>query len=156
MASFNILLGEDNPVDVLVIASALDGCPVMMAIHHAWDGEQASDYLHKRREHAAAPTPDLIILDIDMPKKSGIQLLKEIKGDPLLRPIPTIILTASEDSADIDACHLHQADAFFSKPVQLQAFSGVVATIAELWLVQAQLSSEDLNVAPVSKRAVSH
>jgi CheY-like chemotaxis protein len=113
MASFNILLGEDNPVDVLVIASALDGCPVMMAIHHAWDGEQASDYLHKRREHAAAPTPDLIILDIDMPKKSG-------------------------------------------KPVQLQAFSGVVATIAELWLVQAQLSSEDLNVAPVSKRAVSH
>lgn len=132
MAGFNILLAEDNLLDALIITSALDTYPVLLRIQRVWDGEQASDHLRKHGEHKEAPPPDAIILDLEMRKKSGGKVLKEIKAASALQVIATIILTRSEESEDIDICFPHQVNAFSSKLVELQALSRLVAAIAEI------------------------
>jgi two-component system response regulator len=134
-----ILLVEDNPVDVLVTEEALQGQEENFRLTVVQDGKDALDYLYRRGEYGNAPRPNLILLDLNIPKKDGREILEEIKGEPSLWDIPVIVLTTSESEADIaKSYHLH-ANCFVTKPAHFDEYLRVVRSIVSFWLVTAKL-----------------
>ena len=134
-----ILLIEDNPGDARLTREALKDGKVKNNLHIVYDGVEATDFLFKRNEYQNAPRPDLIILDLNLPKKNGQEVLAEIKADDSLKSIPVIILTISKADEDIiKSYHLH-ANCFLIKPIDLNKFFEVVKSIEDFWLTLVKL-----------------
>jgi chemotaxis family two-component system response regulator Rcp1 len=134
-----ILLVEDNAGDYRLTQEALREGKVYNNLHWAKDGVEALDFLHRRGSHGKAPRPDLILLDLNLPKKDGREVLSEIKTDDGLKTIPVVILTTSQAEEDIvRSYHLH-ANCYVTKPVDLEKFIVVVQSIDRFWLTIATL-----------------
>jgi two-component system, chemotaxis family, response regulator Rcp1 len=139
--SIEILLVEDNPGDVRLTREALREGKVRNNLHVAQDGVEALRFLRREGEHADAVRPDLILLDLNLPKKDGRQVLEEIKNDPELRTIPVVVLTSSQAEQDICRAYDLYANAYVTKPVNLDQFITVVRSIESFWLTIVKLPS---------------
>jgi CheY-like chemotaxis protein len=128
-----ILLVEDNLGDVRLTKEALRESKVSTRMHVVLDGVQALAFLRREGDYAGMPRPDLILLDLNLPKKSGREVLAEIKGDEYLRRIPVVILTTSQAEQDIIETYNLHANAYVNKPVDLDQFIKVVKSIEDFW-----------------------
>jgi CheY-like chemotaxis protein len=135
-----ILLVEDNVGDVRLTQEALRDAKVHNNLWVVTDGVSALDFLRRQGPHAEAVRPDLILLDLNLPRKSGQEVLKEIKDDPQLQHIPVVILTTSQAESDILGSYRLRANAFVTKPVELEQFLTVVRSIEQFWLEIVRLS----------------
>lgn len=129
-----VLLVEDNPGDVRLTREALRDAKVRNNLHVAWDGVEALEFLRRTGRHASAPRPDVILLDLNLPKKNGREVLDEIKRDDALRPIPVVILTTSQAEQDVLDSYRLRANAYVTKPVGLEQFLTVLQSIERFWL----------------------
>ena len=134
-----ILLVEDNPGDVRLTREALRENKVNNNLHVAVDGAEALDFLFRRGKYVDALHPDLVLLDLNLPKKNGREVLAEVKADPLLRRIPVVILTTSDAEQDILASYDLHANCYITKPVDLDRFIEVVKSIEGFWLCVVKL-----------------
>lgn len=139
-APIEILLVEDSPADVRLTREALKDARVSNNIRVAMDGVDALDFLYARGKHAGAPAPDLILLDLNLPRKNGLEVLQEIKQDEQLRRIPVVVLTTSHADQDILRSYELNANAYVSKPVDLEQFLEVVKSIEGFWLQVVKLT----------------
>lgn len=137
----DILLVEDNLGDARLAKEALKDSKVKNRLFIVNDGVAATDFLFKKNEFADAPTPDLILLDLNLPKKDGRQVLAEIKEADKLRRIPVVILTISKAEEDILRVYDLHANCFITKPLDLDKFMDVVRTIEDFWLTIVKLPS---------------
>jgi len=142
--SIEVLLVEDSPGDVRLTQVALHEANRRINLHVASDGVEAVAFLHRKEAFAEAPRPDLILLDLNLPRMDGREVLAHIKADADLKTIPTLILTTSVAEADIVKSYQLQANCYLSKPVQLEAFEGLVKSINDFWLTKAELPTEQL------------
>ncbi|HUY27797.1 MAG TPA: response regulator [Candidatus Binataceae bacterium] len=138
----NILLVEDNPGDVRLTIEVLRDGKFRNQLSVAVDGIEAMNYLRRREGHAAAKRPDLVLLDLNLPRKDGRQVLAEIKADPDLRRIPVVVLTTSSAPVDVIQSYNLQANCYITKPVDLTQFVRVVRHIQDFWLTIVKLPSE--------------
>ena len=129
----NILIVDDNEDDVEFTLAALQGTKLANSIDVVSDGIQALAFLRKEEPYTEAKTPSLIFLDLNMPRKNGLEVLAEMKADPVLRQIPVVILTTSEAEEDIVKSYELYANCFVSKPVNLTELAKVVRTIDDFW-----------------------
>ncbi len=134
-----ILLVEDNPGDVRLTIEALKSNEVSSRVTVAEDGSKAIRYLHREENGKDAPRPDLVLLDLNLPKRNGHEVLKEIKEDPDLMRIPVIILTSSEARTDIVESYSHHANCYITKPADLSQFLEVVKSVEHFWSRVAKL-----------------
>src|SRR6202045_2737290 len=137
-----ILLVEDSPGDVRLTREAFKDAKVHINLHVASDGAEAMDFLNREGQHANAPRPDLILLDLNLPKKDGREVLEEIKESSALKSIPVVILTTSASDADILRSYKLHANCYITKPVGLDGFLEVVKSIDSFWLSVVKLPSE--------------
>jgi len=135
-----ILLVEDNPGDARLTREALRDAKVRNNLHVVPDGVEALAFLHRQGKHAAVPKPDLILLDLNLPKKDGREVLEEIKQNDDFRHIPIVILTTSQAEKDIIESYRLRANAFVTKPVDLEQFLKVVRSIEHFWLEIVKLA----------------
>jgi chemotaxis family two-component system response regulator Rcp1 len=135
-----ILLVEDNPGDARLTREALRDARVRNNLHVAPDGVEALAFLRRQGKHAGVPKPDLILLDLNLPKKDGREVLQDIKQDDQLRHIPVVILTTSQAERDIAESYRLRANAYVTKPVDLEQFLKVVQSIEHFWLEIVKLS----------------
>lgn len=133
-----ILLIEDNPGDVRLFREAIKECTTPCSIRVAWDGEEAKNMLFVHRGGSDSP-PDLIVLDLNLPKVTGDQVLLSIKADTELRSIPVLILSGSSDRADIRRCYDNQASCYLVKPADLGDYMRLVQAWGNFWMSQASL-----------------
>ena len=133
MKSVEILMAEDSPSDAELAKEALKNGMLDVNMNVVTDGEEAINYLFRRGEYKNAARPDLILLDINMPKKSGLEVLALIKQDEDLKRIPVVILTTSEDERDIAKSYEHYASCFITKPVNFQSFQEIVGQLKSFW-----------------------
>ena len=129
-----ILLVEDNPGDARLTREALSEGKVHNNLHHARDGVEAVAFLRREGAFANAPTPDIILLDLNLPKKDGREVLSDLKADPRLRCIPVVVLTTSEAEQDILRSYELHANCYITKPVDLEKFIAIVRGIEDFWL----------------------
>lgn len=129
----NMLLVEDNPTDQLMTREALEHVKVPLNIHVVEDGVQTMAFLRRTGKYAPVPRPDLVLLDLNLPKKDGREVLAEMKQDPDLKLIPVIILTTSKAEEDITHAYRHQANCFITKPVGFANFNEVMRAIEKFW-----------------------
>ncbi|MCL4503404.1 MAG: response regulator [Deltaproteobacteria bacterium] len=134
-----ILMVEDNPGDVRLTVEALKEGKVRNILHTVEDGEEALKFLRRNESYAKAPRPDLILLDLNLPKMNGREVLAEIKEDPDLRRIPVVILTVSKAEQDILKTYDLHANCYITKPVDLEQFLTVVRSIENFWLTVVKL-----------------
>jgi chemotaxis family two-component system response regulator Rcp1 len=134
-----ILMVEDNPGDVRLTIEALKEGKVRNNLHTVEDGEEALAYLRRQGQYAKAPRPDLVLLDLNLPKKNGREVLEEIKTDPELKRIPVVILTVSEAEQDVLKSYNLHANCYITKPVDLERFIEVVKSIEGFWLTVVML-----------------
>jgi CheY-like chemotaxis protein len=127
--SLNVLVVDDDDADTLMIEEALESAVVPPLVHRVADGSQALDYLFRNGEHVGAQRPDLVLLDLNMPRVSGHEVLVKVKDDPSLKTIPVVILTTSNADRDILSSYRHHANAFVTKPMDLDSFEAVVRVI---------------------------
>jgi len=137
-----ILLVEDSPGDVRLTREALRDAKVQNTLHVVSDGMEAASFLWRQGKHVNAPRPDLILLDLNLPKKGGREILEEIKLDPSLKSIPVVILTTSAAEQDILRSYQLHANCYITKPVDLDQFLRVVKTIDNFWLAIVKLPSD--------------
>ena len=135
----DVLLVEDSPGDVRLTREAFRNVNMSVHLHVAIDGVDAMAFLRREGAHANAPRPDFILLDLNLPKMDGREVLAHIKENHDLKTIPTIILTASDAEADILKSYQLQANCYLSKPVQLDEFEAIVKSINHFWLTVAKL-----------------
>ena len=135
----DILLVEDNPGDVRLTMEALKDAKMINRLHVVENGVDALDFLYQRGAYQQAPRPDLILLDLNLPKKNGREVLAEIKGDESLKTIPVVILTTSKAEEDILKAYDLNANCYISKPVDFLQFTNVVRTIETFWLTIVML-----------------
>ncbi|MBN2352174.1 MAG: response regulator [Spirochaetales bacterium] len=129
-----ILLVEDNPGDARLAREALKDSKLINNLSHVADGEEAMDFLRREGKYADAPRPDLILLDLNLPKKDGREVLAEIKIDENLKRIPVVILTVSSAEEDIFRTYNLHANCYITKPIDLNQFMKVVHSIEDFWL----------------------
>lgn len=139
-APIEVLLVEDSPADVRLTQEALKEAKVRNNVHVAVDGVDAMDFLHQRGKHVNAPYPDLILLDLNLPRKDGREVLEDIKSHERLRRIPVVILTTSQSEQDILESYQLSANAYVTKPVDLEQFLDVVKSIEGFWLEVVKLT----------------
>ena len=128
-----ILLVEDNPGDVVLTKEAFAEAKISNNITVAKDGEEALDYLFKRNGYENATTPDLILLDLNMPKKDGREVLAEIKADENLKRVPVVILTSSQSEQDVAKTYDLHANCYVLKPIDLTKFANIVSAVENFW-----------------------
>jgi len=138
----DILLVEDNPGDVRLTREALREGKIRNNLHVARDGVEALAFLRREGAHANAPRPDVVLLDLNLPRKSGREVLSEVKQDPALRKIPVVILTSSEAEEDILRAYDLHANCYITKPVDLDQFIKVVKSIEDFWFTVVKLPPE--------------
>jgi CheY-like chemotaxis protein len=141
-----ILLVEDNPGDVLLTKEALQDGKVINAIHWAKDGDEALAFLTRQAPFNDAPHPDVIFLDLNLPRKSGHEVLSFVKSDQRLKRIPVVILTSSKAESDVLRSYEQYANCYITKPVDLEKFMSVIHAIDYFWLKVVRLPSEDDDV----------
>lgn len=137
-----ILLVEDNAGDVRLTREAFKDAKVHLDLHVVCDGVEAMDFLHRREPYTGCPRPDLILLDLNLPRKDGREVLMEIKTDPCLKTIPVVVLTTSGSEEDIERSYELYANCYISKPVDLEGFLSVVRSIDDFWLSAVKLPRE--------------
>ena len=137
--SIEILLVEDNPGDVRLTKEAFKEGKVLNKLNVVKDGVEAMEFLHKQGEFSKAVHPDLVLLDLNLPRKDGREVLAEIKGDPNLRRIPVVILTTSKSEQDILKTYDLHANCYITKPVDLSQFMKVIQNIEAFWLTIVNL-----------------
>jgi chemotaxis family two-component system response regulator Rcp1 len=137
-----VLLVEDSPGDVRLTQEAFRDANGAVNLHVAFDRVEAMAFLRHEGAHAHAPRPDIVLLDLNLPKMDGREVLARIKQDNGLRTIPTIILTTSEAEADIVKSYQLQANCYLSKPGQLDAFESLVKSINDFWLTKVKLPQQ--------------
>lgn len=130
----NILLVEDNEGDIVLTLEALKEVRILNGVDVVRDGEQALQFLRKEAPYAEAPTPDIIFLDINLPKVDGTEILSIIKNDEVLKVIPVIMLTTSDAEKDIMAAYCNHANCYITKPVDLDKFMEVIQSIKSFWI----------------------
>jgi two-component system, chemotaxis family, response regulator Rcp1 len=140
-----VLLVEDSPGDVRLTREAFHDANGSVRLHVASDGVEAVAFLKGEGTHAHAPRPDLILLDLNLPKMDGREVLAFIKGHASLATIPTVILTTSDAEADILMSYELKANAYLSKPVELDAFETLVKSISDFWLTKVKLPPTSKN-----------
>ncbi len=128
------MLVEDNTADIRLTQEALREGRIANSLYVVKDGEQAMMYLYKQAPFTNALSPDLILLDLNIPKKNGLEVLEEIKKDPLLKPIPVVILTTSASEQDVAKTYAHDANCYITKPVDFEQFINVIKIIDDFWL----------------------
>ncbi len=136
-----LLLVEDNYGDILLTEEALKSCKLANRLHIARDGEEALKMLRKEPPHAEQTTPDLILLDLNLPRKDGREVLAEIKGSPELAKIPVVILTGSHAELDVVKSYELNANCYVVKPLNFEQLKGVVGSIQEFWFSVVLLPS---------------
>jgi len=129
----NILLVEDNPGDVMLTKQALIESKIKTTLNVVMDGEEAVHYLRKEGKHTLVETPDLVLLDLNLPKKDGLSVLAEIKADSHLKFIPIIILSTSSAEEDIASAYARYANCYITKPSDFRQFIHVVKSIEAFW-----------------------
>ncbi|HEX3567854.1 MAG TPA: response regulator, partial [Acidimicrobiales bacterium] len=129
-----VLLVEDDPGDVLITREALVGSKLVHNIHVVDNGERAVDFLRRHGDYHDAPRPDLILLDLNLPRLDGREVLAQIKGDESLRQIPVVVLTTSDAEEDVLRSYDLHANAYVTKPVEFEAFIAVVRQIDDFFL----------------------
>ncbi|MEA2045715.1 MAG: response regulator [Euryarchaeota archaeon] len=134
-----VLLVEDNPGDVRLTQEAFKEGKLSNGLHVVMDGVEAMAFLRRKGEYADAPRPDIILLDLNLPKKDGREVLAEIKDDDGLKSIPVIILTTSDAEEDIIRTYNHHANCYITKPVDLEQLINVVRSIEDFWLTVVKL-----------------
>jgi chemotaxis family two-component system response regulator Rcp1 len=140
--AIEVLLVEDSPGDVRLTREAFKDAKVYLNLHVVADGTEAMAFLNHEGKHADVPRPDLILLDLNLPKKDGREVLKEIKESPMLTTIPVVILTTSASDEDILRSYRLHANCYITKPVGLAGFLTVVKSIDSFWLSVVQLPHE--------------
>ena len=136
-----VLLVEDNEADVRLTREALREAGEDVRLSAVGDGEQAMLYLRREQGYAEAPHPDLVLLDLNLPRKGGLEVLDEMRADGALASIPVIVLTSSAARQDVEECYARGANAFVVKPLELDAFMDLIGAIRGFWLEVAQLPS---------------
>lgn len=137
--AIEILMVEDNPGDVRLTREALKGAKVWNQVHVVEDGVAALDYLYRRAPYESAPRPDLILLDLNLPRLDGREVLATIKSDPQLRLIPVVVLTTSQAEEDVLRAYHLSANCYVTKPVDLHQFNRIVLAIEQFWLTVVTL-----------------
>jgi chemotaxis family two-component system response regulator Rcp1 len=140
--STEVLLVEDSPGDVRLTREAFRDANQSIHLHVAADGVEALAFLRHEGVHSNAPRPDLILLDLNLPKMDGRQVLAIIKADPKLKTIPTVVLTTSELEADVATSYQLQVNCHLSKPAQWDAFANLVKSVIDFWLTKAKLPQQ--------------
>ena len=135
----DILLVEDNPGDVRLAQEALKESKVRNKLFVVEDGVEAMAFLRRQGRYADAPRPDLILLDLNLPRKSGREVLSEIKTDDNLKRIPVVVMTVSRAEEDVLKCYNHHANCYITKPLDFNQFMEVTKTIEEFWLTIVKL-----------------
>jgi chemotaxis family two-component system response regulator Rcp1 len=136
-----VLQVEDNEADVRLTREALREAGEELRLSVVGDGEQALAYLRNEPGFEDAPRPHLVLLDLNLPRKDGVEVLQEMRQDPALAPIPVIVLTSSSEARDVDACYAAGANAFVVKALELDEFIERLGAIREFWLGVAELPS---------------
>ncbi len=139
----DILLVEDNPGDVRLTKEALKDAKVLNEIFVARDGVEAMEFLHRKGRFSKVPLPDLILLDLNLPKKDGREVLAEIKEDPILKHIPVVVLTTSKADEDIVKTYNLHANAYITKPVDLARFAEIIHVLNEFWFTIVKLPPKE-------------
>ena len=139
-----ILLVEDDPGDVRLTLEALRAAKVLNHLSLAEDGVEAMAFLRRQGKHAQAPFPDLVLLDLNLPRKDGRAVLAEIKADPDLKRVPVVVLTTSQDEQDVLQAYNTHANCYITKPVDLKQFLSVVEAIDSFWLTIVKLPPNGL------------
>lgn len=135
----SVLLVEDSPGDVRLTREAFREIDPDVQLHVATDGVEAMAFLHHLGDYAGSPRPDLILLDLNLPRMNGLEVLARVKEDDTLKMIPVVILTTSEAEADIYQSYQCQANCFVRKPAQFDSFERLVKTINDFWLSKVKL-----------------
>ncbi len=135
----DILLVEDSPGDIRLTMEALKESRITNNLHIVNDGVEAIDFLMKNGEYVNSPTPDLILLDLNLPKINGFEVLKKIKEDDLLKVIPVVVLTTSQSERDILQSYQLHVNCFVSKPIEFDEFFNVIRTIEDFWFTIVKL-----------------
>jgi CheY-like chemotaxis protein len=136
----DVLLVEDDPGDVLMTREAFEHHKIRNVLHVVTDGEQALQFLHRAGDYTDAPRPGLILLDLNLPRKDGLEVLAELKADPVLKVIPVVILTTSQAEEDILRSYALHANAYVSKPVDFERFMDVIRQIDNFFVTVVRLA----------------
>lgn len=134
-----VLLVEDSPTDLLMTREAFDRSKLLLEVHTVEDGEKAMEFLRRQGRFGSVPRPDFILLDLNLPKKDGREVLMEIKQDPGLKTIPVVVLTTSKAEEDIAKAYQSHANCFITKPVGFANFNDVMRSIERYWFGVATL-----------------
>ncbi len=137
--AIDILLVEDNPGDVRLAREALKGSKIRNNLYVVDDGVKALEFLRRQGKYADARRPDLVILDLNLPRKSGREVLAEIKADDSLKRIPVVVLTVSRDEEDILRAYNLHANCYITKPIDFEQFMKITKTIEDFWLTIVKL-----------------
>ena len=140
--SAEVLLVEDNPADIDLTRESLDEARVLCNLHVTRDGVEAMEFLNKEGEYSDAPTPDLVLLDLNLPKKDGREVLEDCKSDEELRRIPVVVLTSSQAEIDIQKAYDLHANSYVVKPVDLDQFVEIMESIGGFWLRVVRFATE--------------
>ncbi|GGL73230.1 response regulator [Halocalculus aciditolerans] len=138
----DILLVEDNPGDVRLTEEAFREARINNELHVVRDGEAALDFLHQRDDYVDSPRPSLVLLDLNLPRVSGMDVLEEAKTDPSLRSIPIVILTSSEAEEDVVESYENHSNAYLTKPIDPDDFVALVRKFEDFWLTLVELPPE--------------
>jgi len=134
-----VLMVEDDPGDVELTRVSLEDAKLRLDLRVVDNGEDAIDYVRKRGQYADAPTPDVILLDLNLPRKDGREVLAELKQDPCLKGIPVVVLTTSDAASDITKAYASGANCYVTKPMDLDQFDKVVHWIQDFWFTIVKL-----------------
>ncbi|MBC7935939.1 MAG: response regulator [Rhizobacter sp.] len=145
MTPIHILLVEDNEGDILLTREAFKEAKILIKLSVVRDGEEAVNFLTKQGEYLLAEVPDLLLLDINLPKKNGHEVLQFIKGDEGLKHIPVIILSTSSSPKDVNMAYSHYVNCFITKPLDVNDFIGVIASIENFWISIVRLPANKEN-----------
>lgn len=134
-----VLLVEDNPADAELTRLSLRKTKIRLDLRHVLDGEDALHFLRKQGPHADAPTPDLVLLDLNLPRIDGWQVLAEVRADPALSHLPVVVLTTSRNEEDVLSSYRSHANCYITKPVDVAAFMRIVQSLEEFWFTVVTL-----------------
>jgi len=136
----DVLLVEDDPGDILMTREAFEQYKIRNVLHVVTDGEQALQYLRRTGDYAGAPRPGLILLDLNLPRLDGLEVLAELKADPVLKVIPVVILTTSQAQQDVLRSYALHANAYVSKPVDFETFMEAIRQIDSFFVTVVKLA----------------
>lgn len=139
LTPYDVLLVDDSAGDVRLTGEAIKEARIRLHLHVAEDGAEAMSFLRRKGKHAGCPRPDLVLLDLNLPRKSGREVLEEMKADLELKCLPVIILTTSSSEEDVRRCYQLHANCYISKPIDLDGFLKVVKSIDTFWLTTVKL-----------------